>query len=169
MNRAVLLCAGLLLAPCIANAAIYKCTISGVLHFQDTQCASGHGTQMHVDAPAPTSTVGASIVRQAARMDEAEKCRSQRESIVGRLAHLHKESDLLEAAESAQDNYYTVEGDRANNNLAGAAYLASLSGEKQAAATRYASQRQQIQAQTESAQASLRALNASSCARLITP
>lgn len=145
-----------------AEAQVYKCTVNGSIAFTDKPCddtaqplkvrpAAGHNAPAPPELTAPTSgptnpappTANAANEREAyaAEASKAAKKRAINDKI-------NRKKNRLIALRQARDRELAAlqnDQSRANNNLAGAAWLQSISQEMQAINGKYDTEMRMVQ------------------------
>lgn len=160
IRAALLVVATLAITP--ADAQVYKCTVNGRIAFTDKPCddtaqplkvrpAAGHNAPAPPEPAAPTSgpnnpaapTANAANDREAyaAEASKAAKKRAINDKI-------NRKKNRLIALRQARDRELAAlqnDQSRANNNLAGATWLQSISQEMQAINGKYDTEMRMVQ------------------------
>lgn len=137
-----------LIAPAVAQAEIYKCTQGGKTIFSDRPCAAD-AAPMQIRLQAGE----ADPVRAAEAVEEVRNADIRARKIAARnnITRLENDLDATLRAMDAEMGRLRARQRTANNNLAGATYLNSISSEMQAVSSRYDLEVRQLQADIERA------------------
>ena len=160
------------LGSAVMAQEMYTCTVDGRKVIQDRPCKGAPIKMKSADyKPAePAATESQAAPPGAATVDYAKQDRERREAYLAASEKSRKIRDLehrikitereVEGLQEERDKKLAAlrkEKGSANNNLAGAVYLESLSGEMQAVTTRYETDIRSKQAQLKKLQDELEA------------
>lgn len=143
---AVLLAA--LIAPAAVQAEIYKCTEGGKTVFSDRPCdVAAAPMQIRLQAGEVDPARAAEAVEEVRNANY----RARKATAQNNIKRLEDQLNSTLRAMDAELSYLRSQKRLANNNLAGATYLNSISSEMQAVSTRYDVKIRDLQAELERA------------------
>ena len=114
------------------QAAVYKCVVDGEVTFAGKPCAADAvPIDVRVSRPSESEAVAAQRRLQSARE------RNDLQGVERRITDLERDIDKYQRAMDGEVEAINRKKNRANNNLAGAAWRQSLSTEMQAVVDKY--------------------------------
>lgn len=129
--------AGALVAPMMAAASVYRCTVDGATVFSDRPCG-GQSEQVEVrSAPMVGGNMGAAGSREFLEHRDTKR---NIESIDRRISELERQRNRAQADMDRALIRWQQNRARANNNLAGATWEGSLAQEAEVLRQRYQSE-----------------------------
>ena len=164
---ALVLCLYIAAAP-VAAQEMHACTVDGKKVFQDRPCK---GAQIKLQQPSPSERKSTESVPDASTADTVKREKERREAYLAASEKSRKTRDTEYQIKVTENEIARLQDERdkklsslrsekrgANNNLAGAVYLDSISSEMQAVAARYETDIRSKQAQLTKLQDELVAL-----------
>lgn len=136
MKRVGMISAALLMLVGQAHAEMYKCTEGGRVTFQGTPCKAGTGVAVTIK-PSSLPEPGTDPAGQLKSKLEATAAADKRKGVEQEIAYLNGRIQSNLRAMDAEISLLRSKKNYARNNLAGATWEQSISGEMQAVTAKY--------------------------------